>query len=205
MRITGRELRRVINEEVRRSMRSSLLREGDGSPEGVSLEMQKAAGDASQTRSIGGQKIMLIGSSLIGNFMQECSDVSKFIERVIASSQTMRENAIGLRQGMFDISTKGSQSMRARAVKNVLTEFAGQTSTDGLVRAVLAAIKTGKSYFGPSFESIDADLGMGPSGRLLGTIEALEDIIKYEGKNFIEVMKMITSYDIIEAVRVAGG
>jgi len=194
MRITGRELRRVINEEVRRSMKLN-LREDAAADEkygfSTSVMIGAAATASESTRN------------LINDYLKACSsvkaEVNKFVNNELLSAQ------LGAAQGHFiDITKKGSASVYSAAINNALLKTAQDRKYEQAI-AVIGTLQSGKwTDLGGAYATLagapndalrplSVDIRTDINGVFSGTpAKTMED--------FLSAVKDVISTDIIGAV-----
>jgi len=138
MRITGRDLRRVINEEVRRSMRLSESAIAD-MPD--FLDKQKAADKAVLLRNYGPGGM---GTTYIGDYIRTCRSVRKSLAELI-SAAGIESGTTNVLNNFDDMWEYGSKSEITKAVLATLDDPSIKgLSEDQKTLAVIAAIQTGK-------------------------------------------------------------
>ena len=135
MRITGRELRRVINEEVRRSMKLNLREDANYDKEyGFSTSAMKGA---AATASEGTR-------SQINDYLKACSGIAKKIDE-LANNESLSAS-LGAIQGHFmDITKKGSASVYSAAINDALLATAlNKEDRHEQIIAVIGTLQSGK-------------------------------------------------------------
>jgi len=140
MRITGRDLRRVINEEVRRSMGIKINE--------VALDIQQKAADAQRTFKHGVSTITTTkGVSDLDRYIESRENVKQVLEAITNSSAGMRANTSNVLRAWNIISEEGSASSLSSTLVDII-----KTKKDAreISKGIVAALQLGYSGNDPS-------------------------------------------------------
>jgi len=140
MRITGRDLRRVINEEVRRSMGVKINE--------VALDIQQKAADAQRTFKHGVSTITTTkGVSDLDRYIESRENVKQVLEAITNSSAGMRANTSDVLRAWNIISEEGSASSLSSTLVDII-----KTKEDAreISKGIVAALQLGYSGNDPS-------------------------------------------------------
>ena len=138
MRIRGRDLQKIIREELSRSMRLSESAIAD-MPD--FLDKQKAADKAVLLRNYGPGGM---GTTYIGDYIRTCQSVRKSLSELI-SAAGIESGTTNVLKNFDDMREYGSKSEISKAVRDTLADPSiSSLPDDGQTLAVIAAIQTGK-------------------------------------------------------------